>query len=63
MSVNCNKTKTQLELESKHGTVAEFSGAIINAIGEISVMEAQEAIKKYTDEWNEAGKKSNFSKK
>lgn len=48
-------TPQQLELKRKHGTVEEFTDAVINAIGEISVMEAQAAIVKYRQEWREAG--------
>lgn len=48
-------TPKQKELKKAHGTVNEFTDAIINAIGEISVVEAQKAIADYREQWNNAG--------
>lgn len=42
------------ELRRAHGTPQEFSKAVWAAIGEISVAEAMEAIRKYQREWDEA---------
>jgi hypothetical protein len=39
----------------KHGTPREFSQAVWNAIGEISVDEARTAIEAYEREWYKAG--------
>ena len=50
------KTKKQLEIESRHGTLEEFEVAVHEAIGEISVKEASTAIEKYKKELLEAGK-------
>lgn len=46
----------QIELQRQHGTVEEFTDAVINAIGEISVAEAQVAIAQYRVDWALAGK-------
>lgn len=48
-------TPQQLELKRAHGTVEEFTDAVINAIGEISVAEAQQAIASYRAQWAAAG--------
>ena len=39
---------------SKHGSPLAFAGACANAIGEISVDEAENAIAKYLQEWKDA---------
>lgn len=39
------------ELASKHGTPRQFADACLCAIGMITVDEAQEAIRKYNEEW------------
>lgn len=41
----------QLHLMHQHGTPHEFAKACIEAIGEISILEALVAIRKYADEW------------
>lgn len=46
------KTKGQRDLKKKHGTPQEFAKAVVNAIGEISCLEAHTAIEKYEQEWN-----------
>lgn len=48
------KTKGQLELRKKHGTPTEFAEACVQAIGEISVRQASQAIDKYLAEWKAA---------
>jgi hypothetical protein len=45
------KTKGQRELQKKHGTPKAFAEACINAIGEISVLEAMTAIQRYNKQW------------
>lgn len=47
-------SKTTEELRRAHGTPQEFKQAVWAAIGEISVAEAVEAIRKYQSEWDEA---------
>jgi hypothetical protein len=51
-----NKATTpgQKALERKHGTPRSFAQACVNAIGEISCLEAHAAIRKYLREWNAA---------
>ena len=49
---NKANTPAQRALQEKHGTPREFAEACINAIGEISALEANVAIRKYRDEWN-----------
>ena len=44
----------QRSLQRKHGTPRAFARAVVNAIGEISVLEAGIAIRKYRDEWEAA---------
>lgn len=44
----------QLILQTAHGTPREFAQACVNAIGEISCLEAHTAIQKYLKEWKEA---------
>ena len=47
-------TQGQIKLHQKHGTPTEFAEACVDAIGEISVQEAQKAIDKYLAEWKAA---------
>lgn len=47
-------TAGQRALQKKHGTPRAFARAVVNAIGEISVLEANLAIRKYRDEWQAA---------
>lgn len=47
-------TPAQQALQAAHGTVEEFTDAVINAIGEISVAEAQRAISEYRQRWRDA---------
>jgi hypothetical protein len=47
-------TAGQREMQQKHGTPREFARAVVDAIGEISVLEAHVAIRKYRDEWEAA---------
>lgn len=44
----------QRALQAKHGTPREFAQACVNAIGEISCLEAHTAIQKYLKQWEEA---------
>lgn len=48
-------TQKQQVLALKHGTPAQFTRAVIDAIGEISLDEAYAAITKYYREYKEAG--------
>jgi len=41
-------------LQTEHGTPREFAQACVNAIGEISCLEAHTAIQKYKKQWEEA---------
>lgn len=52
---NPTLTTAQQQLEKKHGTPEQFSCAVMNAIGEISMGEAEQAIEKYNAEWYAAG--------
>lgn len=54
-------TPAQQALQAAHGTVEEFTDAIINAIGDISVAEAQRAIAEYRQRWRDAGFPENGS--
>lgn len=47
-------TAGQRALQKKHGTPRAFARAVVNSIGEISILEAQLAIRKYRDEWQAA---------
>lgn len=47
-------TKGQLELIKKHGLPSEFAVACYEAVGEISMDEAREAVEKYNKEFKEA---------
>lgn len=51
----CSVNPGRAELERNHGTPAEFALAVVNALGEISLAEAQNAIAQYEREWSEAG--------
>lgn len=51
----CALTERQTALVAAHGTVEEFTDAVVMAIGEISVAEAQDAIAKYRRQFAEAG--------
>lgn len=48
------KTPGQRRLMRKHGTPKVFAAGVVDCIGEISVLEANLAIRKYRDEWNAA---------
>ena len=54
MMPNEATTAGQRALKKKHGTPRAFARAVVNAIGEISVLEANVAIRKYLDEWKAA---------
>lgn len=54
MMPNEATTAGQRTLKKKHGTPRAFARAVVNAIGEISVLEANVAIRKYLDEWKAA---------
>jgi hypothetical protein len=41
-------------LQAEHGTPREFAQACVNAIGEITCLEAHTAIQKYRKQWEEA---------
>jgi hypothetical protein len=45
---------TRETLRRRHGTPKEFAAAVYAALGEISVDEANIAIRKYQDEWDNA---------
>lgn len=47
------QNERQKELQRKHGTPYDFAKAVVNCIGEISLLEAQSAAEKYLREWNE----------
>lgn len=47
-------TKGQKLLMEKHGTPRQFAKSVIAAIGDISVLEAHAAIRKYHTEWKAA---------
>jgi hypothetical protein len=52
-------TKAQKTLKRLHGTVDEFTDAVIGAIGDVSKDEALEAIRDYRKRWEQAGFKGN----
>lgn len=54
MMPNKATTAGQRALQKEHGTPRAFARAVVNAIGEISILEAQLAIRKYRDEWEAA---------
>lgn len=49
-----SKNDAQRALQAKHGTPHEFATACVNAIGEISCLEAHTAIQKYLKKWKDA---------
>jgi hypothetical protein len=51
-------SKAQKTLQRLHGTVEEFTDAVINAIGDISKTEALKAIHDYRERWKIAGETS-----
>lgn len=51
-------SKAQKTLQRLHGTVEEFTDAVINAIGDISKTEALQAIHDYRERWRIAGETS-----
>lgn len=53
-AAGCSAVPSRRELSLNHGTPTEFAKAVWNALGEISVAEAQEAINRYEHEWREA---------
>jgi hypothetical protein len=48
------KTPGQKKLAKKHGSPRMFAQAVVNAIGEISCLEAHTAIARYKKEWDKA---------
>lgn len=48
------KKKTKADLIKKHTTPELFALAVLNAIPEISIFEAMNAIREYNKEYNEA---------
>lgn len=48
-------TKAQKTLKRLHGTVEEFTDAVIGAIGDVSKDEALAAIRDYRKRWEQAG--------
>jgi hypothetical protein len=52
---NKAETDAQRELQAKHGTPREFAQACVNAIGEITCLEAHTAIERMLKRWLEAG--------
>jgi hypothetical protein len=52
-------TKAQKTLKRLHGSVDEFTDAVIGAIGDVSKDEALAAIRDYRKRWEEAGFKGN----
>ena len=49
-------TKAQKKLKKYYGTPEEFGQTLIQALGEISVFEAQQALRRYEKKWKKAGK-------
>lgn len=47
-------SEAQKKLAAKHGSPREFAQACVNAIGEISCLEAHTAIAKYKKQWEAA---------
>lgn len=58
-----NHTQAQRDLIAKHGTVAEFTRAALASVGEISFKEAEDAIREYQRDFNNAGRQSNHMNK
>jgi len=50
------KNKAQRKLMEKHGSPRMFAQACVNALGEISCLEADAAIEKYRRQWEAASK-------
>jgi hypothetical protein len=48
------KTPGQEALKKKHGSPRVFAQACVNAIGEISCLEAHTAIARYKEQWDKA---------
>lgn len=48
-------TRAQKTLQRLHGTVEEFTDAVIGAIGDVSKEEALAAIREYRKRWMDAG--------
>lgn len=48
------ETAGQLALMEKHGSPRAYANAVVNAIGEISCLEAHAAIARYKAEWDAA---------
>jgi hypothetical protein len=48
------KTPGQIALKKKHGSPRMFAQACVNAIGEISCLEAHSAISRYKEQWEKA---------
>lgn len=46
--------EAQIKLMKKHGSPYTFGKGCVAAIGEISILEAQQATEKYFREWNQA---------
>lgn len=46
--------RNRAEMRKHHGTPAEFEVAVWQAVGEISIEEAVNAVLKYKTEWHEA---------
>lgn len=55
-------TKAQKTLKRLHGSVEEFTDAVINAIGDVSKDEALAAIREYRRRWDDAGLGGNKEK-
>jgi RNA polymerase-binding transcription factor DksA len=56
LCTRCRMTPAQEALQKKHGTPEEFEAAVVNALGEISYDEAQQAIRRYLRQWEAAGR-------
>lgn len=54
-------TPAQQALKDKHGTPAEFARAVFNAWDMLTPLEQQDAIKKYAQEWRDAGRSDALS--
>lgn len=55
-------TKAQKTLKRLHGSVEEFTDAVINAIGDVSRDDAIQAIRRYREQWEAAGLKGGEEK-
>lgn len=54
MPDNTPVSDAQFRLADAHGTPKEFARGLVECIGEISILEAQQAAEKYKREWNAA---------